>query len=76
MEFTSDGLPTNGTRTESNSEGILIVTAKNKQMGTRQGGIICADMYDRRSSKYFCQHYGYANGNWENNFDYVDGNLQ
>ena len=56
----------NGTVVESDSQGLLIVTLKDKQNGIGQNGTVCVEYFDSKSASMFCQVLGFANGWWEN----------
>ena len=56
----------NRTATKKVSEGILLVSVKNKITGTELNGTVCVDYFDRKTAGMFCQFLGFATGLWEN----------
>ena len=48
------------------SEGILIVSVKNKITGTELNGTVCVKYSDSNTAGMFCQFLGFATGWWEN----------
>ena len=54
----------NRTSTETNNEGLLIVTAVNKQTGIEQNGTVCKDAFNWQSAKSICRSIGYVFADW------------
>ena len=53
-----------GAKTNINGEGLLIVTAVNRQTGMKQNGTLCKEMFTWNSAKLLCRSIGYIFAEW------------
>ena len=64
VDFNS--IPTkNSSRTQGRPvDGLLEISFFNKQSGIRQAATVCGKRFGPKTSDLFCQHFGYAHGDW------------
>lgn len=61
---------------ETDKEGVLIVTIKNKQTGLEHNGTVCDDALTWHTARIFCRNIGYYFSDWGSyprNVKYIPG---
>jgi hypothetical protein len=55
---------TNGSATDSDNKGLLILTMTEKNTGLKRNGTLCQDNFSGQSAHVICQSIGYMLAEW------------